>query len=65
MINLTKQKETHRLRKHVCAMRAKLLQPCSTLCNPMDCNPSGSSVHGILQARTLEWIAMPSCRGSF
>ena len=30
----------------------------------MDCSPLGSSVHGILQARTLEWIAMPSSRGS-
>ena len=32
--------------------------------NPMDCSPSGSSVHGILQARILEPVAMPSCRGS-
>ena len=31
---------------------------------PMDCNLSGSSVHGILQARILEWVAMPSSRGS-
>ena len=35
-----------------------------TLCNPMDCSPSGSSVDGILQARILEWVAMPSSRGS-
>ena len=35
-----------------------------TLCDPRDCSPSGSSVHGILQARRLEWVAMPSCRGS-
>ena len=35
-----------------------------TLCNPMDCSPPDSSVHGILQARTLEWVAMPSSRGS-
>ena len=35
-----------------------------TLCNPMDCSPPGSSVHGILQARLLEWVAMPSSRGS-
>ena len=38
----------------------KWLQPCLTLCNPMDHNPSGVSVHGILQARILEWVAMPS-----
>ena len=43
----------------------KSLQLCPTLCNPMDCSPPGSSVHGILQARILEWVAMPSSRGSF
>ena len=35
---------------------AKLLQSCLTLCDPMDCSPPGSSVHGILQARILEWL---------
>ena len=35
-----------------------------TCCNPMDCSLPGSSVHGILQARILEWVAMPSSRGS-
>ena len=35
------------------------------LCNPVDCNPPGCSVHGILQARTLECVAMPSSRGFF
>ena len=34
------------------------------LCDPMDCSLPGSSVHGILQARILEWVAMPSFRGS-
>ena len=38
---------------------------CLTLCDPMNCGPPGSSVHGILQARILEWLAMPSSRGSF
>ena len=37
---------------------------CLTLCNPMDCSPPGSSVHGILQARILEWVAIPFSRGS-
>ena len=41
------------------------LQPCLTLCDPMDFNLPGSSVHGILQARILEWVAMPSSRGFF
>ena len=40
-------------------MYAKSLQSCLTLCDPMDCSPSGSSVHGILQARILEWVAIP------
>ena len=34
-------------------------QSCLTLCDPMDCSQPGSSVHGILQARILEWVAMP------
>ena len=34
-----------------------------SFCDPMDCSPPGSSVHGILQARILEWAAMPSSRG--
>ena len=43
---------------------AKLLQSCPTLCDPVDCSPSGFSVHGILQTRILEWVAMPSFKGS-
>ena len=40
----------------------KLLQSCLTLCDPVDCSPPGSSVHGILQVRILKWVAMPSFR---
>ena len=39
-------------------------QLCLTLCNPRDCSPPGSSVPGFLQARILEWVAMPFSRGS-
>ena len=39
-------------------------QSCPTLCDPMDCSLPGSSVHVIFQARILEWVAMPSFRGS-
>ena len=39
-------------------------QLCPTLCNPMDCSLPGSSVHGILQAGILEWVAIPFSRGS-
>ena len=45
-------------------MCAKLLQLCLTLCDAMDWSPPRSSVHGILQARILERVAMPSTRGS-
>ena len=44
---------------------AKSLQSCLTLCDSMDCTPPGFSVHGILQAGMLEWVAMPSSRASF
>ena len=43
---------------------AKSLQSCLTLCNPMNCSLPGSSVHRILQARILEWVAIPFSSGS-
>ena len=43
---------------------AKLLQLCPTLFDPMDCSPPGSSLHGILQETILEWVAMPSSKGT-
>ena len=46
------------------SMCINLLQSCPTLCDPMDWSSPGSSVRGILQAKTLEWVAMPSSRGS-
>ena len=45
-------------------MKALVAQSCPTLCNSMDCNLPGSSVHGILQARILEWVAIPVSRES-
>ena len=43
---------------------SEIAQSCPTLCDPMDCSLSGSSVHGIFQARVLEWIAISLSRGS-
>ena len=39
---------------------SEVAQSCPTFCDPMDCSPSGSSVHEIFQARILEWIAIPT-----
>ena len=57
----TKQKRTP-ISGAVCC--ANSLQSWLTLYDPMDCSPLGSSVHWILQARLLEWVAMPFSRGS-
>ena len=46
---------------HIC-VHAKLLPTCLTVCDPTDYSPPGSSVHGILQARILEWVAYPPPR---
>ena len=43
---------------------SEVAQSCPTLCDPMDCSLPGSSLHGILQARVLEWVAIPFSRGS-
>ena len=46
-------------------MKMKVTQLCKTICDPVDFSPLGSSVHGILQARTLEWVAISFSRESF
>ena len=51
--------------KKDCAAAAQSPESCTILCDSMDCSLPGSSVHGILQARVLEWVAMPSSRGPF
>ena len=43
---------------------SELAQSCPTLCDPMDCSLPGSSIHGIFQARVLEWVAISFSRGS-
>ena len=48
-------------RPYVCVLVA---QSCLTLCDPMDCSPQGSPLHGIRQSRILEWVAIPFSRGS-
>ena len=62
-------KEEQRVRRWLLETEADIglclvAQLCPTLCDPMDYSPLGSSVHEILQARILKWLAMPSSRGS-
>ena len=47
--------------KYINCQKVKVLvaRLCPTVCDPMDCSPSGRSVHGVLQARVLEWVAIP------
>ena len=59
--NLSAMQETEAQSLVVLCLVAQL---CLILCNPMDCGPPDSSVHGILQARILEKVAIPSSRGS-
>ena len=58
------KEEGQRLCAKIVCVRVLVTQSCPTLCDPMDCSPPGSSVHGILQARILEWVAIPSSRVS-
>ena len=44
---------------------SEVAQLCPTLSNPMDCSPPGFSIHGIFQARVLEWVAISFATGSF
>ena len=52
------QQQQKMFRNKSAAAAAKTLQSCPTLCNPIDGSPPGSPVPGILQARTLEWVAI-------
>ena len=48
----------------MCWKKSEVAQSCPTLCDPMDCSPPGSSIHGIFQARILEWVAISFSRRS-
>ena len=59
-------KNTEYLLNHIkdACMCAQSVQSCPTLCTPIDCSQPGPSAHGIFQAITVKWVAMPSSRGS-
>ena len=60
----TGEELTLSISSHPPKVKVSVAQLCPTLCDPMDCSSPGSSVHGILQARILEWIAIPLSWGS-
>ena len=64
IIQLNSQ-NTHKVVTHIMASCAKVTQSCPTLHDPMDCSPPGSSVHGVLWARILEWVAISSPTEAF
>ena len=53
-----------KLKNRIIMLLLLFAKSCPTLCNSMDCSPPGSSVHGILQVRMLEWVAISFSRGS-
>ena len=57
-IALTRKTFVDKVNTAIATATAKSLQSCLTLCDPIDGSPTGSSVPGILQARTLEWVAI-------
>ena len=56
--NLRKKMDIY-IQKTSSVQLSSVAQSCSTLCNPMDYSPPGSSVHGILQEKILEWVTIP------
>ena len=55
---------TWKLKFFTWAHKCSVVQPCPTLCDPVDCSPPGRCVHGIVQARILEWVVISFSRGS-
>ena len=53
-----------RMKMKVLKVEVLVTQSCTTFCDPMDCSLPGFTIHGILQARILEWVAIPFSRGS-
>ena len=62
-LDLTEAEDTKKWQQYT-ESESEVAQSCLTLCDPMDCSLSGSSIHGIFQARVLEWIPISFSRGS-
>ena len=64
LFSLTFYKSVNYYKNFLGHSESEVAQSCLTLCDPVDCSPPGSSIHGILQARILEWVAISFSRGS-
>ena len=64
LFSLSRLNHASWMRSYTAVIACSVAQSCLILCNPIDCSPPGSSVHGISQARILEWVAIPFFRGS-
>ena len=62
--NQQDEKTTYRMGENIFKVEVLAAQLCSTFCNPVDCNLPSFSIHGILQARILDWVAISFSRGS-
>ena len=62
---MTRLEAVDQMYSSICEGKSEVAQSCPTLCDPMDCSPPSSSIHGILQARVLEWVAISFSGGSF
>ena len=64
LLSLTITQKQPRVGDHSLRVKVLVSRSCPTHCNPTNCSPPGSSVHGILQARILQWVAISFSRGS-
>ena len=64
IIILSEVNETEKTRYHMISLKVSKDAVCPTLCDPMDCSLPGSSVHGVFQAKVLEWVAISTSTGS-
>ena len=64
LLDYVEENKRDQITSFKCESESEVAQSCLTLCDPVDCSPPDSSIHGILQARILEWVAISFSRGS-
>ena len=64
LLDYVEENKRDQITSFKCESESEVAQSCLTLCDPVDCSPPDSSIHGILKARILEWVAISFSRGS-